>query len=78
MTQLPAFVSRTNLKLYNISISLKLVTNFITELDLSKESDMDCISMVFLNKCEPELSHKLAEHFNNSLKESCFWDCCKI
>ena len=77
MTQLPAFVSRTNLKLY-ISIPVKLVTNFITELDFSKESDIDCISMVFLNKCGPELSHKLTEHFNNSLKESCFWDCCKI
>ena len=75
MTQLPAFFSRTNLKLQNIPITLKLVTIVVTDLDSSKASGPDCISIVFLKNCEPELSYKLAELFNNCLKESCFWDC---
>ena len=75
MTQLPAFLSRTNLKLQNIPITLKLVTIVVTDLDSSKASGPDCISIVFLKNCEPELSYKLAKLFNNCLKESCFWDC---
>ena len=51
MTQLPAFFSRTNLKLHNIPINLKLVTNSITDLDFSKASGPDCISVVFLSNC---------------------------
>ena len=75
MTQLPAFFSRTNLKLQNIPITLKLVTIVVTDLDSSKASGPDYISIVFLKICEPELSDKLAKLFNNCLKESCFCDC---
>ena len=47
-------------------------------LDLSKASGSDCIPVVVLKNCEPELSYILAELFNNFLKESCFPDCWKV
>ena len=47
-------------------------------LDLSKASGPDCISVVVLKNCEPELSYIIAELFNNCLKESCFPDCWKV
>ena len=69
---LPVFPSRTNLKLHNISVTPKMVKKVITSLDLSKASGPDCIPVVVLKTCEPELSHILAELFNKCLKESCF------
>ena len=50
----------------------------ITNLDSSKVSGPDCIPVVVLKNCEPELSYILAKFFNNSLKESCFPDCWKV
>ena len=47
-------------------------------LHLSKASGPDCIPVVVLKNCEPELSYILAELFNKSLKESCFPDCWKV
>ena len=47
-------------------------------LDLSKASGPDCIPVVFLKNCEPELSYILAELFNKCLKESCSPDCWKV
>ena len=47
-------------------------------LDLSKASGPDCILVVVLKNCEPELSYILAELFNKCLKESCFLDCWKV
>ena len=47
-------------------------------LDLSKASDPDCIPVVVLKNCEPELSYILAELFNKCLKESCFPNCWKV
>ena len=47
-------------------------------LDLSKASGPDCITVVVLKNCEPELSYILAELLNNCLKESCFPDCWKV
>ena len=44
-------------------------------LALSKASGPDCIPVVVLNTCEPELSYILAELFNTCLKETCFPDC---
>ena len=41
---LPVFPSRTNLKLYNISVTPKMVKKVITNLDSSKASGPDCIS----------------------------------
>ena len=43
----------------------------------SKASSPDCISVVVLKNCEPELSSILAELFNMCWKESCFPDCWK-
>ena len=39
-------------------------------LDLSKASGPDCIPVVVLKNCEPELPYILAEFFNKCLKES--------
>ena len=47
-------------------------------LDLSKVSVPDCIPVVVLKNCEPELSYILAELFNKCLEESCFPDCWKV
>ena len=72
---LPVFLSRTNLKLHNISVTLKMGKKVITNLDMSKACGPDCILMVILKNCEPKLSYILAELFNRCLKESGFPDC---
>ena len=61
---LPVFSSRTNLKLHNISVTSKTVKKVIMNLDLSKVSATNCIPVVVLKNCEPELSHILAEFIN--------------
>ena len=50
----------------------------VMNLDLSKACGPDCIPVVVLKSCEPELSYVLAELFNKHLKESCFLDCWKV
>ena len=75
---LPVFPSRTNLKLHNTSVTPKMVTKVITNLDSSKASDPDCIPVVVLKNCEPKFSYILAELFNMFLKESCFPDYWKV
>ena len=72
---LPVLPSRTNLKLHNISLTPKMVKKLIINLDLSKPCGPDCVPVVILKNYEPELSYRLAELFNNCLKESCFPDC---
>ena len=52
----------------------KVMTNF----DSSTASGPDCILVVVLKNCEPELSYILAELFSMCLKESCFPDCWKV
>ena len=52
----------------------KLIMNF----DLSKASGPNCIPVVVLKNCEPDLSYILAELFNKCLKESCFPDSWKV
>ena len=71
---LPVFPSRTNLKLHNISITHKMVKKVIVNLNSSKASGPDCIPVLVLKNCEPELSYIIAELFNMCLKESCFPD----
>ena len=73
---LPVFPSRTNLKLHSISVTPKMVKKVIMNYDLSKTSGPDCIPVVVLNNCEPELSYILVELYK-CLKESCFPDCWK-
>ena len=54
---LPDFRSRTNLKLHNIFVTPKMVKKFLMNLDLPKASGPDCLPLVVLKSCEPELSH---------------------
>ena len=75
---LPVFSSRTNLKLHNISVTPKMVRKVVMNLDLSKASGPNCIPVVVLKNCEPEVLYILAEIFNKCLKESCFPDCWKV
>ena len=72
------FPSRTNLKLHNISVTLKMAKKVVMNLDLSKASGPDCITVVVPKNCEPELSYMLAELFDKCLKNSCFPDCWKV
>ena len=53
---LPVFPSRTNLKLHIISVSPKMVKKVIMNLDLSKATGPDCIPVVVLKNCGPDLS----------------------
>ena len=64
---LPVCSLRTNLKLHNISITPKIVKKVIANLDSSKASGPDCIPVMVLKSCEPELSYILAALFNMSL-----------
>ena len=54
-TSLPPVPSITNLKLHNISLTPKLVKKIITNLDSSRKSGFECISVVAVKKCEPEI-----------------------
>ena len=70
---------RLELKMHNISVIPKMVKKVITNLiDSSNVSGPDCISVVVLKNCEPEILYILAELFNMCLKESCFPDCWKV
>ena len=62
---LSVFPSRTNFKLY-ISVPPKMVKKVIMNLDLSKAFGPDCIPVVVLKYCEPELSYILAKLFNKT------------
>ena len=75
---LPVFPSWTNLKLRNISVHPKTVKKVIANLDFSKASVPDCIPVVVLKNCEPELSYISAEPFNTCLEEPCFPGCWKV
>ena len=56
---LPVFPFRTNLKLHIISVTPKMVKKVITNLDPSNMSGPDCIPVVVLKNCEPDLSYIL-------------------
>ena len=64
--------------MHNISVTSTMVKKIITNLDSSKASGPDCIPLVVLKNCEPELSYILAEPFKMCLKESFFPDCWKV
>ena len=51
------FTSRTNLKLHNVSVTPKMVKKIRTNLDSLKASGPDCIPVVVLKNCDPELSY---------------------
>ena len=72
---LPAFPSRINRKLHNISVTPKVVKKVVTNLDSSKAPGPDCVPVFGMKNLELELSYILAEFFNMYLKKSCF-GCC--
>ena len=51
---LPVFPSRTNLKLRNISVTLKIVKKILINLDLLKAAGPYCIPLVVLKNFVPE------------------------
>ena len=55
-----------------------MVKKVIMNFDSSKASGPDCIPVVVLKNCEPELSYMLAKLFNMCLRESYFPDCWKV
>ena len=55
-----------------------MVKKIITNLDSSKVSGLDCIPVVALKNCEPELPYTLAKVFNMCLRKFCFPDCWKV
>ena len=55
-----------------------MVKKVILNFDSSKASSSDCIPVVVLKNCEPELPYILAELSNMCLRESCFPDCWKV
>ena len=61
-----------------IFVTPKMVKKVIKELDSSEASGPDCIPVVVLQNCKPELIFILAELFNICLKESYFPDCWKV
>ena len=75
---LPVFHFKTNMKLHNTSVTPKMVKKVVISLDSLKASGLDCISVVVLKNCEPELSYVLGELFNKCLKESSFPDCWNV
>ena len=75
---LPIVSSRPNLKLHDIYLTPKMVKKVIMNLDSSKACGPDCIPVVVLKNCKPEIWYILAELFNMCLKESCFPDCWKV
>ena len=70
--------SRTNIELYNISVTSKMVKKVIKKLGSSKTSRPDCIPVVVLKNCKAELSEILAELLNKYLRETCFPGCRKV
>ena len=61
-----------------IFVTPKMVKKVMKELDSSEASGPDCIPVVVLQNCKPELIFILAELFNICLKESYFPDCWKV
>ena len=58
--------SRTNLKLLNVYVTPKMGKKVIKNLDSSKVSGPDCISVIVLKNCDREPFYILAEFFNVS------------
>ena len=61
-----------------IFIAPRWLKKVIMNLGSLKVSGPDCIPVVGIKKCEPELSYILGELFNMCLKESWFPDCWKV
>ena len=71
-TSISVFPCTTDLKLYNVPATPKMVKKFLTALDLSKASSPGWIPVVILKTSEPEFSYVLADLFIMCLKEFVF------
>ena len=60
----PSFLSRINMRLHNIPVTLHLVKKVIVDLDSSKVTWPGCIPVVALKNCEPELFFYVLAHCN--------------
>ena len=58
---LPVFPSRTRLKLHNISVTPKKFKRIVTNLDLSRVSNPDCIPLMAIKNYEPKLPYMLIQ-----------------
>ena len=56
----PVVLPVTNLKLRNVSVTSEIFMKFIMNLDSSKVSVPDCIIIVVLKNCDPELSYVIS------------------
>lgn len=75
---LPNFPKRTNISFSEVSVTPKLVSKAISQLEMGKASGPDEIPVVVLKNCAPELSFILSRLFNMCLQESVFPDCWKV
>ena len=64
-SSLPAFQSRTNLKLQNIPLTAEMIKK-AAAFDFRKVSGPNYIPVVALTNCEPELLNILANFFNSA------------
>ena len=65
------------LRVFSTKVNL-LYLLYSANLNSSKGSSPDCIPVVFLKNCEPELSYIQAELFKMCQREYCFGDCWKV
>ena len=64
------FSPKSKLKLQYIFVTPKMVKKVIKNLNSSMASGPDCITVVVLKNCEPELSYIPVELFSMCMKES--------
>ena len=75
---LPSAFDKAQFLIKTFLTTLILVKNVIHNLDLLKASGPDCILVVVLKNCEPQLSYLLDDLFNICLLEFVFPDCWKV
>ena len=75
---LPSASDKAQFLIKTFLTTLILVKNVIHNLDLLKASGPDCILVVVLKNCEPQLSYVLDDLFNMCLQEFVFPDCWKV
>ena len=61
-----------------MTVTPKMVTKVIMNIDLSKASGPDCIPEVALKNYEPELSYKLVNKCLSDSEEVLFSNCWKV
>ena len=75
---LPSASDKAQFLIKTFLTALILVKNVIQNLDLLKASGPDCILVVVLKNCEPQLSYLLDDLFSMCLLEFVFPDCWKV